>query len=185
MKKTHNEASQYFPLPTALVTCVCSNNYNIISVGYVGFACWRPTIVYVGIAQSRYSYGLIKATGDFVVNIPPKNQSLVLDYCGFVSGVNTNKFEETELTPEPATFVTAPLIKECPINIECKVKEVIRLGTHDLFLGEVLTTHIDDNIESNKELFPIILYNKKYYTLGEMLNVYGESGGCPQKTQPL
>ncbi len=147
-----NSHRPVYPTPVALITCVDKDgNPNIITLGEVAMVSLFPTRVSVGTRPATYSHGLIKASGEYVINFPTADIVEAVDICGVKSGRNVDKFAETGLTPEPATHVQAPLIKECPVNLECKVLGVISLGSHDLFIGDVLAMHAEEDIVLDKE----------------------------------
>lgn len=151
MKVEKSPLSLIYPSPIVLVTCLDSGGKpNIITLTRVGTVCYDPPIVGLGIGAKNYSYRLIEETGEFVVNIPTVRILKETDYCGLISGRDVDKFTETHLTPEPASKVKPPLIKECPLNLECVLKQKIKLGTNDLFLGEVILTHIEEEILDDK-----------------------------------
>ena len=136
-----------YPTPAALITCVDRDGKpNIITLGEVAMVSLRPTRVSIGARPATYSNGLIKATGEFVINFPTAGMVDVVDFCGTTSGRNVDKFAETGLTPEPAIHVKVPLIKECPVNLECKVIGALSLGSHDLFIGDVPVMHAEEEI---------------------------------------
>ena len=180
-KEMVKNPTRLFPFASAMVTCVGKEGKpNIISVGYITFACYDPPIIGVGVGTTRYSNKLLRETNEFVVNLPKSGQELIMDYCGFVSGYNVDKFKQSGLTPSKGTAVSAPLIKECPINYECKVMKVIPLGTHDFFLGEVVATHVEEQYVGQMESYiPIILLSQAYRGADDSLAMFGESGGCP------
>ena len=141
-----------YPTPAALITSVDEEGKpNIITLGEVAMVSLHPTRVSVGMRPATYSNGLIKATGEFVINFPTVDIVDAVDFCGTKSGRNVDKFAETGLTPKPAIHVKPPLIKECPFNLECKVMGVLSLGSHDLFIGDVLAVHADEDIVLDKE----------------------------------
>jgi flavin reductase (DIM6/NTAB) family NADH-FMN oxidoreductase RutF len=134
------------PTPAALVTCgVYNQNPNIITIAWVGVACSDPPMISVGIRENRFSFDLIKKSGEFVVNITGADIVNQVDFCGVYSGKDVDKFKVTGLTPLEASKVKSPLIKECPINLECQVRRTLELGSHHLFIGEVVATHIDED----------------------------------------
>lgn len=140
-----------FPLPVMLVTCVDAfGKPNIITLAWVGMVNSEPPMVSISVQPSRYSHGLIKASREFVVNIPSEEMIRKVDLCGVVSGRDVDKFSETGFTPMEAEEVSPPLIEECRVNLECKVRKTISLGSHDLFLGEIVTIHIDDMVLQEK-----------------------------------
>jgi flavin reductase (DIM6/NTAB) family NADH-FMN oxidoreductase RutF len=140
-------SASIYPTPVALVTCVDENGKpNIITLAAVGILCGNPPQVGISIRPSRYSNKLIRGSREFVVNLPTIAIVKETDYCGLVTGRNKDKFAETKLTPVKATKVRAPLIKECPVNLECRVKDVLSLGSHDFFIGEVVCMHADEEV---------------------------------------
>lgn len=147
-KVTKRPSTILFPVPAVLVTsCLEGNEPNIITIAWTGIMNSEPPVVYISVRpEGRYSYWLIKESGEYVINIPSADQARLVDYCGIVSGKDVNKFKETGLTAVPATNVKAPLIAECPVNLECKVRQVISLGSHDVFISDVLALHFNDNV---------------------------------------
>lgn len=171
-----------FPCPVVLVTCVDFNSKpNIITLAWVGTVCSDPPTIGLGIRPERYSYNLIDNSREFVVNIPDESILKEVDFCGIVSGQDVDKFAETMLTSEPAEKVRPPLIRECPVNIECIVKNKISVGTHHLFLGEVICVHVDQDIlnargEIDFRKADPFAYNKgEYWSLGKKIGRYGFS----------
>jgi flavin reductase (DIM6/NTAB) family NADH-FMN oxidoreductase RutF len=152
---------------------------NIIAVGWAGTLVSEPPTLAIGIRPGRYSYLLIKETGEFVVNVPTQEMLPEIDYCGTVSGRNVDKFKELDLTPVPASEVSAPLIAECPINVECRVVEHLRIGTHGIFLGEIVALHVDEdvldergNIDHRKVRMPLCS-GGNYWAMGDLLGPFG------------
>ncbi len=144
-KRSISPSTILSPVPAALVTCQDKGGRNnIITIAWTGVVCSTPPMVSISIRPSRYSHGIIKETGEFVVNIPPAGIVEKVDICGIVSGKNVDKFSEAGLTAAPATVVSAPLIEECTISLECKVTEIVPLGVHDMFLGEIVATHVTE-----------------------------------------
>lgn len=140
------------PTPAVMVSCKGKNKDskpNIITLAWVGTVCSNPVTVSISIRPSRHSYDLIKESSEFVVNIPSTTQLIETDYCGTVSGKRVDKFTTANLTPIPGEKIAAPLIKECPVNIECKVTQIIDIGAHHMFLGEVVAVHVDEEIQRN------------------------------------
>ena len=175
-----------FPLPVMLITCVDgSGKPNIITLAWVGMVNSDPPMVSISIRPSRYSHGLVKASQEFVVNIPSKEMIRKVDLCGVVSGRDVDKFSETGLTPIPAAEVSSPLIEECPINLECKVRKIIPLGSHDLFIGEIVAIHIEDTVLKEKgrvdiaKALPVAYCGgaHEYWSMGKKLGWYGYSKG--------
>ncbi len=171
-----------FPCPVVLVSCVDSSGKpNIITLAWAGTVCSDPPTLGLGIRPHRYSYKLIEDSGEFVVNIPSKNILKETDFCGMVSGRDVDKFSETGLTPQSAEKVKPPLIQECPVNIECIVKEKILLGVHHLFLGEVVCVHVDQDILDDRERIdftkvdPFVYNEDEYWSLHQKIGEYGFS----------
>lgn len=146
-KKLLKPSTALTPVPAVMVSCCNSaGENNIITLAWVGTLCSEPPLIGIGIRKSRFSYEMVKETGEFVVNLPSEGLAWATDFCGINSGRNVDKFGELELTAVPGEKVKAPLIGECPVNIECKVKQVLELGSHDLFIGEVVAVHADDEV---------------------------------------
>lgn len=151
LKKKIEPQTLLFPTPVVLVTTVDpKGNPNIITVICAGIVCAKPPLIAIGIHPFTYSYSLLKLAGEFVINIPPERLLDAVKYCGRVSGRDEDKFAGAKLTPVPASEVKPPLIKECHVNLECKVKHFLSLGIHDLFIGEVVATHVDEEVIDNK-----------------------------------
>ncbi|TCT12273.1 flavin reductase (DIM6/NTAB) family NADH-FMN oxidoreductase RutF [Natranaerovirga pectinivora] len=171
-----------YPLPAVLVTCGDTmDNYNIITIAWTGTICTNPPMVYISVKPNRHSYDLIKRTNDFVINLTTESLVKEVDYCGVRSGKNINKFEATKLTPEKGTKVKSPLIKESPVNIECVVKDIIKLGSHDMFTAEVVAVNIDENFLDENGKFhldktkPICYSHGTYFGLSKELGTFGYS----------
>ncbi len=177
-----------FPVPAVLVTSRLGDGEpNIIAIAWTGVVNNSPPMVYVAVQPSRYSHGLIKGSGEFVINIPSAEMAKVVDYCGMVSGRDVNKFRETGLTPLAASQVRAPLIKECPVNLECKVRSVVSLETHDVFIGEVVAVHADKGVLDDKgmpdfeKIRPCAFCMGEYWELKERIGRYGFSRSKAEK----
>lgn len=185
MKKRSVTPSTFLaPVPVALVTCRDSGGRpNVLTIAWTGVVCSDPPMVSVSIRPSRYSHGIIKGSGEFTVNIPPANIIRKVDMCGILSGRDVDKFTEAGLTAVPADIVSAPLIEECVVCLECRVTEVVPLGIHDMFLGEVLATHIAEEAVNGKDdvLFERVNppgyspMDRTYRALGDALGSYGFS----------
>jgi len=138
------------PLPAVMVSCALPDGKpNIITVAWVGVACSEPPMISIAIRKTRHSHKIISESGEFVVNIASEDQLKAVDFCGVVSGKEVDKFKEAGLTPMKAKRVNVPLVKECPINLECSVRYTLELGSHDLFIGEILATHMDEEVLDN------------------------------------
>ena len=163
-----------FPTPAALVTTVDSGGCpNVATAGEVYMLCLHPLIVGVGFRRATYSNQLLHETGEFVVNLPSREVLWAVDYCGSVSGREVDKFKAAGLTPVPALHVKAPLVEECPVNIECRVRDVIHFGymDRDVFAGECLAVHIDEEVIGEDGLpdltkFETVAFaSQKYYAV--------------------
>ncbi len=177
-----NPSTTLFPVPTVLVTSHLEGyNPNIITIAWTGILNSEPPMIYISVNPNRHSHKMIKDSGEYVINIPSASQVKVVDYCGIISGRDTNKFLVTNLTPIPAFYVKAPLISECPVNIECKVKNVIFLGSHDVFISEILAIHYNEDVldsDGRPDLHKIQPYGyclKEYRSISEKLGSYGYS----------
>ena len=146
MKKSIGISERMYPNPAVMVSCSDGVNDNIITLAWAGTVCSDPPMISVSIRPSRYSHELVSASKEFVINIPDEKMIEACDFCGTNSGRNIDKFKELGLTKEKGFIVNTPLIKECPINIECKVRQIIHLGTHDMFIGEVVSVDADEEV---------------------------------------
>lgn len=170
-----------YPIPAVMVSCGDMDNSNIITVAWTGIINTNPAMVYISVRPTRYSYNLIKESREFVINLTTKDLAYKTDWCGVKSGKDVDKFKEMRLTKEKAKFVKCPLIKESPVSIECKVKEIKKLGSHDMFIAEVLSIDADEKYINEKGAFDIskcelIAYaNGGYYTLGKSNGKFGFS----------
>lgn len=172
-----------YPAPLALVSCGDKpDNFNIITIAWAGTICSEPPMAFISVRPTRYSHEIIKKSGEFVINLPNVKLAFATDYCGVKSGREVNKFSHLKLTPLPAEHVKAPLIGECPINIECKVTDVRPLGSHDMFLAKVLGIYADKKYIDKKtgaldlKAADLICYSHgKYYALGKQLGFFGYS----------
>lgn len=182
MKETWKSGNMLYPLPAVMVSVTDGQgNDNIITVAWTGTICTNPPMVYISVRPSRYSYEMLKKTGEFVINLTTEELAFATDYCGVRSGRDVDKFKEAHLTKEPAQFVKAPMIKESPVSIECRVTEVKKLGSHHMFLAEVLAVHaqqeyIDKNnkFQLNKAK-PIVYSHGEYLGTGKSLGTFGYS----------
>lgn len=147
MKKTLPPLPWFFPRPLLLVTTRdAAGRDNIVTVSWAGVACSFPPMVTISLRQSRHSHATVLATREFVINIPTSKQRDAVETCGTVSGRDTDKFARCGLQKSPASVVAAPLIAECPINLECQVRHVLPLGSHDLFVAEIVQTHAQHSV---------------------------------------
>jgi len=172
-----------YPVPVVLVSCLDKNsqNANIITIAWCGIVCSNPPLISVSIRPSRYSYGIIKDTGDFVINIPTTEMVEKADLCGIRSGKEVDKFKLCSFTKIPSSKISSPMIKECPVNIECVLKDIIKLGTHEMFIGEVLSVHADDSVVAKnggidyKKAKPFVYNQGEYWELAKKIGHYGFS----------
>ena len=171
-----------YPAPAVMVSCGNKpENYNIITVAWTGTICSEPPMAYISVRPTRHSHAIIEETGEFVINLTTKKLVSALDYCGVKSGKDINKFKHLKLTPVKGEQVAAPLIKESPVNIECRVTEIKKLGSHDMFIAKVLCIHADKAYINKKGAFDLaaadlICYSHgKYYLLGKELGYFGFS----------
>ena len=182
-KRTLKPSSILNPVPVVMVSCgETMDEYNIITVAWTGTVCSNPPMCYISMRPERHSYDIIKRTGQFVINLVTTDLVSRTDWCGVRSGKKYNKFLETDLTPVKASKVKAPLIYECPVNIECEVKQIIPLGTHDMFLAEVVAIHADERLFDRKtdelQLYKANLAaysHGQYFGLGKILGKFGFS----------
>lgn len=171
-----------YPLPAVLVTCADKKgNSNIITIAWTGTVCSDPSMLYISVRKERYSHGLLTDNGEFVINLTTEQLTRATDYCGVRSGRDVDKWKEMKLTPEKAFEVSVPIIKESPVNIECRVKQVFELGSHDMFLAEVLCVDADEAFfDKNDRLdlgkVGLMAYvHGEYYSLGQLLGSFGYS----------
>jgi flavin reductase (DIM6/NTAB) family NADH-FMN oxidoreductase RutF len=166
------------PVPVVLVTCggEPAGKPNIITIAWTGSVCSDPPMLSISVRPERYSYSLIQATGEFVVNIPTRRQAKITDWCGMASGSRVDKFAETGLTPAPALQVRCPILLECPINIECRVQQVLPLGTHHLFLAEVLAVQVTSSLLDARGKFRLDKAGLLAYGLGQYFALGPEVG---------
>lgn len=154
---------------------------NIITVAWTGILNTNPAMVYISVRPTRYSYSLIKEQREFVINLTTEELAYATDWCGVKSGKDVNKFESMHLTKEKANFVKCPMIKESPVSVECKVKEIREFGSHHIFIAEVLAINADEKYINSKGAFDIskcnlIAYlNGHYYSLGKKIGKFGFS----------
>ena len=170
-----------YPIPAVMVSCGDMEKSNILTVAWTGIINTNPPMVYISVRQSRYSYNIIKENMEFVINLTTERLANATDWCGVKSGANVDKFKEMKLTKEKANMVKAPLIKESPVSIECKVKKIVPLGSHDMFIAEVLCIDADEEYIDENGAFDIskcklLAYaNGGYYSLGKKLGKFGYS----------
>jgi flavin reductase (DIM6/NTAB) family NADH-FMN oxidoreductase RutF len=183
MKQNWKPGTMIYPLPVVLVSCGSSESeYNILTVAWTGTLCSNPPMCYVSIRPNRYSYAIVKRNMEFVINLTTKDMAFATDWCGVRSGKDYNKFAEMKLTPGKCSVVSAPLIEESPLCMECRVKEIVSLGSHDMFIADVVNIRAEENYlnrETGKfELAkhnPLVYVHGNYYGLGDMIGKFGWS----------
>lgn len=169
------------PVPAVLVSCGTMEKSNIITVAWTGTINSDPAMCYISLRPSRYSYNIIKESKEFVINLTTESLAKATDWCGCRTGAKFDKFKEMNLHKEKAKFVRCPLIKESPVSIECRVKEIKKLGSHDMFIAEVLSIDADEKYIDEKGMFDIskcglISYaNGGYYMQGKKIGKFGYS----------
>lgn len=180
-KRIWKPGTVIYPLPCVLVSCGTMEEHNIITVAWTGIISTDPPRTYISLRKSRFSYDIIKDNMEFCINLTTKDLAFPTDFCGVKSGKDINKFEKCNLTPYKSQKISAPSIKESPINIECKVFEIKELGSHDMFMADIVSVSTDENYydKNDKFLFnnsnPICYSHGQYRTLGESLGGFGFS----------
>ena len=170
-----------YPLPAVMVSCGTMEKSNIMTVAWTGIINTKPAMCYISVRPERYSYNLIRDQGEFVINLTNEKLVYATDWCGVKTGSKVDKFKEIHLTKEKAQFVKCPIIKESPVAIECKVKKIRNLGSHHIFVAEVLSIDADEKYINEKGAFDIskcnlIAYsNGHYYSLGRKIGKFGFS----------
>jgi len=182
-KKVFPAGTALYPTPVVLVSCIDTGNSrnNIVTVAWCGIVCSEPPLISISLRPSRHSNRLIRETGDFVVNIPSKGLAEKADHCGIVSGSDTDKFKSRSFTADKSSKVASPLIRECPVNIECILKKILSLGTHDMFIGEVVAVHADEDVLNDKgsidyqKASPFVYNQGEYWDLSAKIGNHGYS----------
>lgn len=181
-KELWKPGNMLYPIPAVMVSCQREGEKpNIITVAWAGNVCSSPAMLSISVRKERYSYDILKETGEFVVNLTNRKLAAATDWCGVRSGKDYDKFKEMHLTPLESRFVSAPGIAESPVNIECKVRNVLELGSHDMFVAEVMGVTVDEKLLDNKGKFDLraadlISYSHgEYFTLGEKIGKFGYS----------
>ncbi len=183
MKQDWKPGTMIYPLPAILVSCGSNEeDYNLITVAWAGTICTTPPMCYISVRPERHSYPIIKKEMEFVLNLTTTDMAFATDWCGVRSGKDYNKFKEMKLTPGKATVVKAPIVEESPLCIECKVTQIIPLGSHDMFIAEVVNVKADDkylNTETGKfelaDSNPLVYLHGGYFELGPKIGKFGWS----------
>lgn len=181
-KQVWKPGNMLYPLPAVMVSCQRDGEKpNIITVAWAGTICSTPAMVSISVRKERHSHSIIKESGEFVINLTTKDLVFATDYCGVKSGRDTDKFKDMGLTPSPSHKVKAPGIKESPVNLECKVVDVKELGSHDMFIAEVLAVQVDEAYMDEKGKFhlndsQLVTYSHgEYFLLGKKVGKFGYS----------
>lgn len=180
-KEFWKAGNMLYPLPAVMVSCAFAEKSDIITVAWTGTICTNPAMVYISVRPERYSYDLIKNSGEFVINLTSKKLNRAMDFCGVRSGRDLDKWKEMRLTKKEGKKVKAPLIAESPVNIECRVEKVLELGSHHMFLARVEGVHVDKSLlDKNGKLClekaELTVYSHGfYYDLGKMMGSFGYS----------
>ncbi|MCT4615534.1 MAG: flavin reductase family protein [Marinifilaceae bacterium] len=181
-KQNWKPGTLIYPLPAVMVSCGDKKeNFNIITIAWTGTICTDPAMCYISIRKNRHSYQLIKDTQEFVINLTTKALARATDWCGVKSGKDFNKFEEMKLTAGKSKNLKCPTIEESPINIECKLENIIELGSHDMFIAKVVNIQADEKYMDENGKFcldkaqPIAYSHGHYYELGQMIGKFGYS----------
>ena len=181
-KEYWRAGNMLYPLPAVMVSCRRGDEKpNIITVAWTGTVCSDPAMVYISVRPERYSYDIIRESGEFVINLTTESLAEATDWCGVRSGRDVDKFAQMHLTPVPSKYVSVPSIAESPVNIECRVKQVIPLGSHDMFLAEVLGVTADaDYMDENGHFdlaasAPLVYSHGAYFGQGKKIGKFGFS----------
>ena len=187
-RKTFKAGALTAPLPPVMVTVGDGEEYNIITIGWTGILATHPPRTYISVRPSRHSYALLKKTGEFVINLAKSSQAKVVDYVGIYTGAKVDKFKACGLTPVKSEKVAPPTIGECPLSIECRVAQVLPMGTHDVFVADILSVSCDEEIidENGRICFEradLVAYaHGEYFRLGEKVGSFGFSTKKEDKT---
>ena len=177
-----------YPIPAVMVSCGTMEESNIITVAWIGILNTNPAMCYISVRPERYSHDIIKENGEFAINLTTRQLAYATDWCGVKSGRDVDKFKEMKLTKEKANIISVPLIKESPVSVECKVKEIVPLGSHDMFVAEIVAIDADEKYIDEKGAFDIskcdlIAYaNGGYYPLEKKIGKFGYSVQKKSKT---
>ena len=183
MKIDWKPGTMIYPLPAVLISCGArAEEYNIFTVSWVGTTCTNPAMCYISVRPERHSYPIIKENGEFVINLTTASMARATDWCGVRSGKDYDKAKKTGLTYGPSKAVKAPIIMESPLSIECRVKQIIPLGSHDMFLAEVVNVQADDRYLNQvtgewnlAAADPLVYTHGQYFNLGDFIGKFGWS----------
>lgn len=181
-RQSWRAGNMLYPLPAVMVSCARPGEKpNIITVAWAGTTCSSPAMVSISVRPDRYSYDIIKETGEFVINLTTERLAKATDYCGVRSGRDVDKFKEMNLTPGQSVHVAAPFIEESPVNIECRTKQILELGSHHMFVAEVLGVNVDEQYLDKNGKFQLneaglmVYSHGEYFGLGKKLGKFGYS----------
>ena len=182
-KQSWKPGTLIYPLPAVLVSCGESpEEYNLLTIAWTGTVCTNPPMCYISVRKERHSYDIIRRTGEFVINITTEELAKATDWCGVRSGRDENKWEAMGLTPMANDHVKAPIVAESPLSICCRVRQVVELGSHDMFIADVVGIEADERyIDSETGKFsldkahPIVYSHGEYFTLGKLIGHFGWS----------
>ncbi|MEG0014308.1 MAG: flavin reductase family protein [Cellulosilyticaceae bacterium] len=186
-RQTWKAGNMIYPLPAVMISCGNEETSNIVTVAWTGTICTNPPMTYISLRPSRYSYDLIKESGTFVINLTTRDLAKATDFCGVRSGRNLDKFKEMNLTPIFDNQTGCPMIEESPVNVECRVSEIKELGSHHMFIADVIAVHVDEKyIDENGKFHlnetDLVAYSHgSYFTLGDQLGTFGYSVMKPKK----
>ena len=186
-KKTLRGGALLAPLPPTMVSCGDMENSNIITIGWTGVLNTIPPKTYISVRPTRHSYEMIKENGEFVINLTPSNLVKEADYCGIYTGKKVNKFEKCKLTKVKGTQIDTPMIEECPVNIECRVTDIIPLGSHDMFMADILAVNVNEELFDKEDKMHLdkanlICYSHgEYFELGKKIGKFGFSTNKKKK----
>ena len=186
-KKTLRGGTLLAPLPPTMVSCGDMENSNIITIGWTGILNTIPPKTYISVRPTRHSYEMIKEKGEFVINLTPSNLVKEADYCGIYTGKKVNKFEKCKLTKVKGTQIDTPMIEECPVNIECRVTDIIPLGSHDMFMADILAVNVNEELFDKEDKMHLdkanlICYSHgEYFELGKKIGKFGFSTNKKKK----
>lgn len=182
MAKIHWKGSTLLaPLPPMMVSCGDMEKPNIITVAWTGILNTIPPKTYISVRPQRYSYNLIKESGVFTINLTPTQLIRAADFCGMYTGAKVDKFQRCNLTPEAGVNVSCPSIAECPISLECRVSDIVSLGTHDMFIADIVTVSVDEGLLDEKgklclERAKLAAFaHGEYYEVGKSIGKFGFS----------
>lgn len=178
------------PVPPVMVSCGTPEAPNIITIAWTGITNTVPPKTYISVRPQRHSHALIRESGEFVINLASADMIRAVDYCGIYTGAKVNKFERCHLTPAPATAVSCPMIAQSPLSLECRVTDIIPLGSHDMFLADILHVHVDETLLDEQGKLHLerahlaAFAHGEYFELGRKIGTFGFSAAKKHKRAP-